>query len=183
MRTLLLIFIFSLTMKSQVKLSYSGYNENIKTSVNTVNEIFRSNDFYIKILECKEFYGTKITPDMLANFIWGYDTTICISDYYKHNPFNSNVEYTKIVLPTSIKINTYDFTGKIERRTSILMREVFKLISIIYKHNWTCDENNPNKYNSIPYVVSDIAEKMVQYGFGYEEDLKIKEKWYLPNNK
>lgn len=161
------LLLFTLPLFSQVKLKYNGNDTTLNIVTAVCNELLQSGEFYLKIATCANFENTNLTPGYIANYIYGIDTTIIIKTYYKINLFRGPCEYMNAKSSNLIKINLSDVSKKLEREVNILMREIIKAIDMI-DGKVDFSDINKNKYATAPYVIGDIAENMVRYGFGYD---------------
>jgi len=149
----------SLISKSQPNLVYDGKDKHLKSQIDYINNLLKSDEFYNEISKYERFYNTEYSGKEIATILRNANIDIVVK--YKLLPLcNASTTDSKC-----IKLSRLHFDNKTNIGINTLVHELVHAVDFMDDElDFTHSSNNNDDHsqdNTVPWVVGLIAENYV----------------------
>lgn len=146
-----------------VRITYNGFNKNLRLAVNNVNNLLQQEYFYMGIQKHNAFDMCDVSPAQLADLMRIADIQLSVDLYYSLYPFGNTLVADNAESPNVIRVNKWNINCSLATLGSALMHQCVHAINAYFPqfsfgHG---DMNEEGKENTAPYWISQLAERYI----------------------
>lgn len=146
-----------------IRISYKGFNRNLRLAVNNINNLLQQEYFYLGIRKHRYFDMCDITPSQLAELMRIAEFQMEVDLYYTLLPFSNTLVSDSKDTPTTIRLNKWNLNRPVESICNTLMHQCVHALNACYPqfHFGHGDNSNTGKENTAPYWIAALAQNYI----------------------